>query len=1308
MAEVSHGTGGQTLEDGGLQEVCAILKAGGIGRLDFDGPGSERQDRWSVYFGERHMDIPCGLEVEYTDLMQAIGESTGLESIFITQNFSLCNEVLCVQLCKALCKNHSVSKLIIHLTVDGSQDCQPNFDILLNQVVVLLESNVGLKEFHFDFRPLHAPTFWSLDGFANALERNRTLERFCLAFNYLPSEQELQRLVQPLIADGNGQQKNSTLITLDLLLHERVEEESLTVAVNVLAKMLQNNSSLKELRLWAPESWYSVDSFAEALETNHTLEQLHLTGRRLNLQRLLQPLTMDANGQQSNATLLKLGLIVNTGKGDDDMQLRMSAVVDPLTKMLQSNSSLKELDWRYSEGFTESDVCALIKSLENNYSLEVLDLKYCDGVSDSVFPVIMDMLVVNKTLKDIRLDGTELARKGKTQVVKQELEKNAVYMSQLKELPLAKATSARVFLCGYPYAGKTTLRKGLVRCLAHGSTFSKIFLTPIMDFLSKLKDGLRQTQRTHGIEIRELKVTEGVNLSIWDMAGQEEFHAFHDFMLPNLDGTSYPSLFLLVCNPCKHLQGNLQEAILNIQGELDYWLRFIASKNRRSNIFKPKAIVVFTHSDKIDVNAHVLGVVRDLKRKFVKVVDVASKPVTIDSHSSRSAHLVVKLIQENVQALLNTLPPVYEVCITMRLALKAWVSNHPNSPLMDQNTFSKLCLNTMLPWLIKNDQRVIDLAKDERIKLNENRNKAVAKCLHTSGDIIFFEDLDFVVVDVDWFCHQVMGHLIKFSYDQVQVTNHVRLPLTNQDGFTTEECLQHFLDDSIKFSCGRKLQNVQTKQLIQLMLRLELCFEGTCGPSEYGLFIPSTLASHNITSHNVLAPWKWQQVPGRLKNPVYFGRRLKCDDQACTFIPHGFFCRLQVSLHNEFLSSDNQMTADYTFKENAISILYDGIEIVVEFDNDVSSHIDVLVRSSEKEYDEALDIVHERITKHIQTLRGAFDGCQGIILLEGIVRKECVEHPLSFKSRLDQAILVEDLKKRILANGSKWQSWQHTWGELNLENKKLNASFEIAIKMLGSEERNDVWQRLAPEFKSHELNQNLVITQSNFGSHQRAFASTSSQEGIQDLHKDLKAIHKDVKILVKSKMRKVPRFYLFTTEGLKQTLVAKLGQGIKVVQLHLLCECRMGLHKVKGKEGCEVIIEDQQWQKIHAVILEGLKWVVPFIKAGLHITMGLGNIIPNPAEVGLNVIGTTFNGSVQDWASITQDQLQVGVESDEKEAAEQWLVDFLRTKVILKDFGLQRVLYLDNQGQTTGEVAWLCEEHLSQGEQKKELVTFPR
>lgn len=475
MADVSHGTGDETLEDGGLEELCAILEASAIvvksldleelcwilkdsdivvKTLDFFCQDEDRRRVFAGFGGQRkELHIPCGPEVEYTDLMQAIGESTNLKSIFIIQHFPLCNDVLCVQLCKALCKNHSVSDLFIDLTVDGSQDCQPNIDILLNQVVVMLESNVGLKKFNFHFYFFPAPTFWFFDGFANALERNFTLENIHMTLNYLPSEQELQRLVQPLTVDGNGQQKNSTLVKLGLQVFSPLDKQPLTVAANVLAKMLQNNSSLKELSLWAEDSRYSVDSFAEALETNHTLESLHLSGCFLNLQRLLQPLTVDANGQQINATLLKLTLAI-TCVEQDDMQFHKSTV-DSLTKMLQSNSSLKELDLSHTKIFTESYVCALIKSLENNYSLQVLDLTHCGGVSDSLFPAIMDMLVVNKTLKDIRLGGTELDREGKSEVVKQELEKNAVYMSLLKELPVAKATSARIFLCGYPYAGKT-------------------------------------------------------------------------------------------------------------------------------------------------------------------------------------------------------------------------------------------------------------------------------------------------------------------------------------------------------------------------------------------------------------------------------------------------------------------------------------------------------------------------------------------------------------------------------------------------------------------------------------------------------------------------------------------------------------------------------------------------------------------------------------------------------------------------------------------------------------------------------------
>jgi hypothetical protein len=155
MAEVSHGTGDETLGDGGLEELCVLLKASDIvvEGLNFLCEKGTRPNRptVSVRFGvHKKLYIPCGPEVEYTDLMQAIGECTNVNRIFIVQKF-FCDDLLFVQLCKALCQNHSVSYLSIALFVDGSQDCQPNVDIFLNQVVVMLESNVGLKRFHFFF-----------------------------------------------------------------------------------------------------------------------------------------------------------------------------------------------------------------------------------------------------------------------------------------------------------------------------------------------------------------------------------------------------------------------------------------------------------------------------------------------------------------------------------------------------------------------------------------------------------------------------------------------------------------------------------------------------------------------------------------------------------------------------------------------------------------------------------------------------------------------------------------------------------------------------------------------------------------------------------------------------------------------------------------------------------------------------------------------------------------------------------------------------------------------------------------------------
>jgi GTPase SAR1 family protein len=194
----------------------------------------------------------------------------------------------------------------------------------------------------------------------------------------------------------------------------------------------------------------------------------------------------------------------------------------------------------------------------------------------------MDVLLVNFTLKDIKLglfnsQGWGLA-------IKKQLRKNEMYKKlHLKELEMAKPTSARVIFCGFPYAGKTTLRKAVVRSIEHRSTISKSILNPCKDFMMKKIDGGQRLiqggkQLTHRtLEVHSLKSSEGIRWSIWDMGGQEEFHGFHYFMLPDLSDTGNPSLFLLVCSPYVLRDEGFPskkevKLPIQIQNELEYWL----------------------------------------------------------------------------------------------------------------------------------------------------------------------------------------------------------------------------------------------------------------------------------------------------------------------------------------------------------------------------------------------------------------------------------------------------------------------------------------------------------------------------------------------------------------------------------------------------------------------------------------------------------------------------------------------------------------------------------------------------------------
>jgi hypothetical protein len=62
--------------------------------------------------------------------------------------------------------------------------------------------------------------------------------------------------------------------------------------------------------------------------------------------------------------------------------------------------------------------------------------------------------------------------------------------------------------------------------------------------------------------------------------------------------------------------------------------------------FKPKMIVVLTHSDKNDgFVAQTQGTTTSLKNQFVKWVDVISKPISIDGFSTELVNIMASLLK---------------------------------------------------------------------------------------------------------------------------------------------------------------------------------------------------------------------------------------------------------------------------------------------------------------------------------------------------------------------------------------------------------------------------------------------------------------------------------------------------------------------------------------------------------------------------------------------------------------------------------------------------------------------------------------
>ncbi|XP_024542778.1 uncharacterized protein LOC112350582 [Selaginella moellendorffii] len=153
-------------------------------------------------------------------------------------------------------------------------------------------------------------------------------------------------------------------------------------------------------------------------------------------------------------------------------------------------------------------------------------------------------------------------------------------------------STAKLFMCGHTASGKTTISTNLVR--------------PYAALWQCVKPPCQDHASTVGIERRTLRFGERKKLLIYDLGGQEVYHAFHHYFLRGSD----KDLFMVVCK----VGGPGGE----MKTELQYWLRFIAAHQTATPARKPTIFLllnIFVRDDRFLVEARAAATSLVLKYK---------------------------------------------------------------------------------------------------------------------------------------------------------------------------------------------------------------------------------------------------------------------------------------------------------------------------------------------------------------------------------------------------------------------------------------------------------------------------------------------------------------------------------------------------------------------------------------------------------------------------------------------------------------------------------------------------------------------
>ncbi|CAK7324550.1 unnamed protein product [Dovyalis caffra] len=1086
--------------------------------------------------------------------------------------------------------------------------------------------------------------------------------------------------------------------------------------------VLEQNRRLKEVRLSKTcLRDKGVVYIAAGLFKNQSLESLYLDGNwfsGIGVEHLVCPLSrFSALQSQANITLKS----VTFGGGRTKIGRDGLASI---IQMLTTNESVIKLGIYNDESLRPDDFIRIFRSLERNATLRYLSLQGCRGVQgEVVLKTIIQTLQVNPWIEDIDLSRTPLQISGKADGIYQRLGQNGKTEPQtdtdlFKDMPLTEPKSCRVFFCGQEYAGKTAL------CNSISQNFSSSKL-PYMDQVRNLVNPVEQAVRTSGMKIKTFR-DEGTKISIWNLGGEHDFYSLHDLMFP---GHGSASFFLIISSLFRTPNNREPKTPAEIEEDLQYWLRFIVSNSRRAlqQCMLPNVTIVLTHFDKINQPSQNLQLtvnsIQRLIEKFQGFIDFYPTVFTVDARSSASVTKLTHHLRKTSKTILQRVPRVYQLCNDLIQILSDWRAENYNKPAMKWKEFDELCQVKVPPLRIRSRH-------DNKGKV-EMRRKAVAVCLHHIGEVIYFDELGFLILDCEWFCGEVLGQLVKLE---------VRKQSSKENGFVSrkevEKILRGSLHSQIPGMSSKVFENLEAGDLVKMMLKLELCYEQNPSDPNSLLLIPSILEEGRGK------PQRWQLSTS---DCIYAGRHLECDDSSHTFLTPGFFPRLQVHLHNRIMALKNQHGATYSLEKYLISININGILIRVELGGQLGHYIDVLACST-KNLTETIRLIQQLIIPAIQSLY------HGLTLTENIMRPECVQNLTPPRYRKTQHVSLQQLKRALLSvPAESMYDYQHTWDPVSDSGRPvLRPGFDLARDLLSEDDFREVLHRryndlynLAveldvppdtdPDGADHTGNEPDKVDPSFSGIakgvEQVLQRLKIIEQEIRDLkqeiqglkyyeHRLLIELHRKVNYLVNYNIqveeKKVPNMFFFVrTENYSRRLITNMISGMTALRLHMLCEFRGEMHVVEDQIGCEVMQVDNVAVKSLAPYMKKFMKLLTFaLKIGAHLATGMGEMIPDLSRevahltgsslmygaagaVAAGAVGTAAMGRMQGSRNRSRAAESSRDIKQDQRAAQQWVVDFLRDrecstgKDIAEKFGLWRVRYRDD-----GQIAWICRRHM--------------